>query len=57
MTVMVLISHYIPSEKPFEIKDLQIVEMKGWKYTKGFSAFLVLTTLLIYVLLGNFSVY
>ena len=57
MSVMGLISYYIPNKKPFKIKDLQIVEMKGWNYTKSFSAFLVLATLLIYVLLGNFSIY
>lgn len=57
MTVMGVISYYIPKEKPFEIKDLQIVEMKGWRYTKSFSAFLVVATLLIYFLLGNFSNY
>ena len=56
MCMMGLISYYIPNEKPFKIKDLQIVEMKGWNYTKGFSAFLVVATLLIYVLLGNFSI-
>ena len=56
MCMMGLISYYIPNGKPFKIKDLQIVEMKGWNYTKGFSAFLVVATLLIYVLLGNFSI-
>ncbi|MAV78986.1 MAG: solute:sodium symporter family transporter [Flavobacteriaceae bacterium] len=57
MAIMSLISYYIPKEKPFEIKDLQIVEMTGWRYTKGFSAFLVVATLLIYILMGNFSTY
>jgi len=55
MAVMVLISYYFPEEKPFKINDLQIVEMKGWKYTKVFSAFLIFTTLFIYTLLGNFQ--
>ena len=50
MIVMVLISYYFPKEKPFKINDLQIVEMKGWKYTKVFSAFLIFTTLFIYTL-------
>lgn len=57
MMVMSLISYYLPKEKTFEIKDLQVVEMKGWKYTKGFSVFLVVTTLLIYILLGNFNTF
>ena len=55
MTVMTVISYFIPKEKPFQIKDLNIVEMKGWKYTKSFSAFLVAATLLIYILMGNFN--
>jgi hypothetical protein len=36
---------------------LHVVEMTGWKYTRGFSVFLVVSTLLIYVLMGNFSAY
>ncbi|MDG1968479.1 MAG: solute:sodium symporter family transporter [Flavobacteriaceae bacterium] len=55
MAVMGLISYFIPKEKPFQISDLQIVEMKEWKFTKGFSVFLVVSTLLIYILLGNFN--
>ena len=55
MTVMTVISYFIPKEKPFQIIDLNIVEMKGWKYTKSFSAFLVAATLLIYILMGNFN--
>ena len=55
MTVMAVISYFIPKEKPFQIKDLHIVEMKGWKYTQSFFAFLVIATLLIYILMGNFN--
>ena len=55
MTVMAFISYFVPKEKPFQIKDLHIVEMKGWKYTQSFSAFLVIATLLIYILMGNFN--
>jgi len=57
MAVMLVISHFIPKEKAFKIKDLHVVEMTGWKYTRGFSVFLVVATLLIYVLMGNFSAY
>ena len=57
MTVMLVISHFVPKEKTFEIKDLHVVEMTGWKYTRGFSVILVVATLLIYVLMGNFSAY
>ena len=55
MAVMIFISYYFPNEKEFKIKDLQIVEMNGWKHTKVFSSFLLVTTLLIYILLGNFN--
>ena len=55
MTVMTGISYFIPKEKPFQIKDLNIVEMKGWKYTKSFSIFLVISTMMIYILMGNLN--
>lgn len=55
MAVMIFISYYFPNERKFKIKDLQIVEMNGWKHTKVFSSFLLVTTLLIYILLGNFN--
>ena len=55
MTVMTGISYFIPKEKPFQIKDLNIVEMKGWKYTKSFSIFLVISTIMIYILMGNLN--
>ncbi len=54
MAVMGLVSVWVPHQKNFQIKDLKMVEMKPWKYTKGFSIFLAITTLLIYFLLGNF---
>lgn len=55
MTVMTVISYFTPKEKPFQIKDLNIVEMKGWKYTKSFSILLVISTIMIYILMGNFN--
>jgi SSS family solute:Na+ symporter len=57
MIVMILISYYFPDDKEFKIKDLQIVEMNGWKHAKVFSSFLLFMTLLIYILLGNFNNY
>ena len=33
---MILISYNFPDDKKFKIKDLQIVEMNGWKHTKVF---------------------
>ena len=57
MTFMIFISYYSPQDKPFKINDLQIVEMKGWRHTKVFSAFLIFITLFIYTLLGNFNNY
>ena len=55
MAVMGLISCFIPKENAFQITDLQIVEMKEWEFTKGFSIFLVVSTLLIYILMGSFN--
>ena len=46
-----------PGDKGGKFKDLQIVEMNGWKHTKVFSSFLLFMTLLAYVLLGNFNNY
>ena len=57
MIVMILISYNFPDDKEFKIKDLQIVEMNGWKHTKVFSSFLLFMTLFIYILLGNFNNY
>jgi len=53
MVVMYLVSHYYPQEKSFELKDLEIVQMQEWKYTKPLSIVLCVVTILIYIALGN----
>ena len=54
MAVMGIISYFFPQQKPFQIKDLKVVEMKSWRYTKPFSIFLFLATITIYIFLGSF---
>ena len=51
--VMHLVSYFSPRKNPFKITDTGVVEMEQWKYTKPLSVFLVIITLLIYILLGN----
>lgn len=52
LTVMFGVSRIYPAEKPFEIKDLNILEMKPWKHAKTMSILLCVITILIYILLG-----
>ena len=54
MAGMRIISYFFPQQKPFQIKDLKVVEMKSWRYTKPFSIFLFLATITIYIFLGSF---
>ena len=54
MVIMLSLSKWRPAPQQFKVEDLKIVEMKGWKYTKGFSIFLAVATLLIYAMLGRF---
>ncbi len=53
IAVMYLVSLKYPRTNTFEIKDVGVVELAQWKYAKGFSIFLVIATLLIYILLGS----
>lgn len=52
--VMHLVSAMYPRTNAFRITDVGAVEIVQWKYAKGFSIFLVIATLAIYVLLGSF---
>jgi SSS family solute:Na+ symporter len=54
MVIMMGLSKIYPVDKPFEIKDMGVVELKPWKYAKHLSYFLVIITLTIYVWLGHF---
>tara|TARA_R110002096_G_scaffold317854_2_gene512213 strand:+ start:8226 stop:9803 length:1578 start_codon:yes stop_codon:yes gene_type:complete len=53
LAVMFGVSYLYPSDKEFNQKDLHIVDMKEWKYTKVMSIALCVTTVLIYVLLSR----
>lgn len=53
MLVMFGVSYFFPVGKVFNIKDLEVVEMKEWKYTKTLSIVLCVVTVLIYILLGT----
>jgi len=52
LSVMLGISHYFPTKTTFNIKDIQVINMKSWKYAKPLSALLFVLTITIYVLLG-----
>ncbi len=53
LAVMFGVSHFYPVEKEFKAKDLHILDMKEWKYTKHMSIALCFVTILIYILLGQ----
>ena len=53
--VMLLVSQWFPRTNDFSITNIGVVDVTQWKYAKGFSLFLVLATLAVYVLLGNVS--
>jgi SSS family solute:Na+ symporter len=51
--VMHLASYFFSKEEKFEMKDSGILDLKPWKYAKPFSLFLVLFTVVLYIILGN----
>ncbi|MEM6320229.1 MAG: solute:sodium symporter family transporter [Bacteroidota bacterium] len=53
--VMHLVSARFPRVNTFTIKDIGVVATEQWKYAKVLSWALVITTVLIYILLGNIS--
>lgn len=54
LAVMFGVSYLYPTNsKNLNQEDIQIVDMKEWKYTKQMSIFLCLITITIYVLLGT----
>jgi SSS family solute:Na+ symporter len=55
LAVMFLISYYFPNKNEFRINDLKVVKMEHWKYTKPFSIFLCLVTVIIYIVLGSIN--
>jgi len=53
LAVMFVVSYFYPQEKEFIAKDLHILDLKEWKYTKVMSIALCTITILIYILLGQ----
>ncbi|MEM1120822.1 MAG: solute:sodium symporter family transporter, partial [Bacteroidota bacterium] len=53
IVVMHLVSAKFPRVNTFAITDIGVVETEQWKYAKVLSWGLVITTVLIYILLGN----
>jgi solute:Na+ symporter, SSS family len=53
LAVMFGVSYFYPQNKEFKAKDLHILDMKEWKYTKHMSIALCFVTILIYILLGQ----
>jgi SSS family solute:Na+ symporter len=51
--VMHLASLTNADTKKFVIRDAGILDLKPWKYARGFSAILVAVTIILYLLLGN----
>lgn len=53
VAVMLLVSKWHPRTNTFSITNIGVVDVSHWKYAKGFSIFLVMATLAVYVLLGH----
>ena len=53
LIVMFVVSHFYPVKKAFSIQDVQVIDMHHWKYAKPLGIFLLITTITIYVLLGQ----
>ncbi|MEL6943220.1 MAG: solute:sodium symporter family transporter, partial [Bacteroidota bacterium] len=51
--IMHLVSMIYPRVNKFQITDVGVVDMVQWKYAKAVSIFLVVATLVIYILLGT----
>ncbi len=51
--VMHLVSYFYPQKEKYEMEDARILNLQPWEHAKKFSIFLVLVTLIIYVVLGN----
>lgn len=52
LIVMFGVSYFYPAHKNFNQKDLHVVDLKEWKYTKPMAFVLFIVTILIYILLG-----
>ncbi|MBT8314543.1 MAG: solute:sodium symporter family transporter [Maribacter sp.] len=53
IAIMHLASILLPKDAKFKITDAGAVDLKPWKYAKPFSLFLIVTTVILYLWLGN----
>ncbi|MEO9891709.1 solute:sodium symporter family transporter [Aurantibacter sp.] len=53
IALMHLVSILVPTDSKFEMKDAGVLDLKPWKFTKPFSLFLVVFTVILYLVLGN----
>lgn len=53
LVVMLVVSHYYPVIIPFKLKEMNVLKLEQWKYTKPFSLVLVITIIAIYIWLGQ----
>lgn len=53
IAVMHLVSFFAPQTTRFRITDTKKVNLKPWKFARGFSLFLVVFTIILYLILGN----
>ncbi|MGB3144498.1 MAG: solute:sodium symporter family transporter [Maribacter sp.] len=51
--IMHLATLFFSKEPKFVMQDAGILELKPWKYAKPFSIFLIVFTLILYIVLGN----
>ncbi|WP_276165835.1 solute:sodium symporter family transporter [Zobellia alginiliquefaciens] len=51
--IMHLVSAFAKKEERFIMKDVGVLNLKPWKYAKPFSLFLVVFTVILYLILGN----
>ncbi|MEX0289418.1 MAG: solute:sodium symporter family transporter [Flavobacteriaceae bacterium] len=53
IAIMHLASWLLPKDAPFVMKDAGLLDLRPWKYAKAFSAFLIIFTIILYLLLGK----
>ncbi|MEL6675229.1 MAG: solute:sodium symporter family transporter [Bacteroidota bacterium] len=53
LLVMHVVSYYSPVKKAFTMQDAGAVNLQPWSYAQGFSIFLVILTIFIYIWLGQ----
>ncbi|CAM3311998.1 solute:sodium symporter family transporter [Zobellia roscoffensis] len=51
--IMHLVSAFAKKEERFIMKDAGVLNLKPWRYAKPFSLFLVVFTIILYLVLGN----